>query len=189
MKRPLKYNPGFLNDDEITEFFCVRNRELDTLVRTLQKNTGDINQHIVVIGPRGSGKTMLLRRLAAAIRATLELDAKWHPIVFMEENYEILSLSDFWKEALYYSTNTPATTGRRLEQLRTEIPVSSEAKNVTYEALKNPPGGIKKPYIENIAYAHVIRPLYHRMIRAKFICNIGFVSPAKPPVWARFIMS
>jgi len=38
---------------------------------------------------------VLLRRLAAEIREVSELEAAWQPIVFMEENYEILSLGDF----------------------------------------------------------------------------------------------
>ncbi|MCL2009643.1 MAG: tetratricopeptide repeat protein [Synergistaceae bacterium] len=171
MKRPLKYNPGFLGDREIAELFCVRHQELDILIRTLEKNKGDINRHIVVIGPRGSGKTMLLRRLATEIRAMSELYITWHPIVFMEENYEILSLSDFWKEALYYANNTTATTGRRLEQLKMEIPVSSEAKDATYEALKNPPGGPKNPYTEDIARARLLEFAERQGKRLLLICE------------------
>jgi len=41
MKRPPKYNPGFLDDREIAELFCVRRRELEILVNTLEK-TGAI---------------------------------------------------------------------------------------------------------------------------------------------------
>ncbi|MCL2147498.1 MAG: ATP-binding protein [Synergistaceae bacterium] len=171
MRRPPKYNPGFLDDREIDDLFCVRHRELEILVDTLKKNKGDINQHIVIIGPRGSGKTMLLRRLATEIRAIPELKAAWHPIVFMEENYEILSLNDFWKEALYYATNTTATTGRRLEQLKMEIPVSSEAKNATYEALKNPPGGPKNPYAEDIARARLLEFAEQQGKRLLLICE------------------
>ena len=171
MKRPPKYNPGFLDDGEIADLFCVRHRELDILVSAIEKNKSDINQHVFIIGPRGSGKTTLLRRLAAKIRATSELESAWYPIVFMEENYEILSLSDFWKEALYYSSNTPGTTGRRLEQLKTDIPVSSEAKNVTYEALKNPPGGAKYPYTEDIALARLLEFAERQGKRLLLICE------------------
>ena len=171
MRRPPKYNPGFLDDREIDELFCVRRQELEILVDTLKKNKGDINQHIVIIGPRGSGKTVLLRRLATEIRATPELQIAWHPIVFMEENYEILSLNDFWKEALYYATNTTATTGRRLEQLKMEIPVSSEAKNATYEALKNPPGGSKNPYAEDITRARLLEFAERQGKRLLLICE------------------
>ena len=85
----------------------------------------------------------------------------------MEENYEILSLSDFWKEALYYSTNTTASTGRRLEQ----IPISSEAKNVAYEALKNPPGGVKNPYTEDIARARLLEFAERQGKRLLLICE------------------
>ena len=94
-----KYNPGFLSDDELVASFCVRNAEFETLVESLHASTGSSNVHSLVIGPRGSGKTHLLLRVAAAIRQEPSLSG-FYPIVFSEESYEVSSVGEFWLECL-----------------------------------------------------------------------------------------
>ena len=83
-----KYNPGFLSDEEIVASFCVRKAELESLLEALNSSEGDSNVHSLVIGPRGSGKTHLLLRLAAEIRRNVSL-SMFYPIVFAEESYEV----------------------------------------------------------------------------------------------------
>lgn len=95
-----KYNPGFLSDDELIESFCVRTNEFASIVETLQENTGNSNQHILVIGPRGSGKTTLLLRVAIEIRQDPAMSSKLFPIVFSEESYEVSTCGEFWLECL-----------------------------------------------------------------------------------------
>ena len=94
-----KYNPGFLTDDEIVASFCVRTGELESLLESLRGNTGNSNVHSLVIGPRGSGKTHLLLRVAAEIRRDPSL-AGFLPIVFAEESYEVSTAGEFWLECL-----------------------------------------------------------------------------------------
>ena len=94
-----KYNPGFLADDELVESFCVRTSEFESIAETLRESTGNANPHVLVIGPRGSGKTYLLFRVAAEIRQASEL-AGFFPIVFGEENYEVTTCGEFWLECL-----------------------------------------------------------------------------------------
>ena len=94
-----KYNPGFLSDDEIVASFCVRNAEFETLLESLHASTGSSNVHSLVIGPRGSGKTHLLLRVAAEIRQEPSLSG-FYPIVFAEESYEVSSVGEFWLECL-----------------------------------------------------------------------------------------
>ena len=94
-----KYNPGFLSDDEIVASFCVRNAEFETLLESLHASTGSSNVHSLVIGPRGSGKTHLLLRVAAEIRREPSLSG-FCPIVFAEESYEVSSVGEFWLECL-----------------------------------------------------------------------------------------
>ena len=60
-----KYNPGFLSDEEIVASFCVRTSEFESMVEMVRDCQGSSNQHQIVIGPRGSGKTSLLLRIAA----------------------------------------------------------------------------------------------------------------------------
>ena len=94
-----KYNPGFLSDDEVVASFCVRNAELRLVLESLQSSTGNSSVHSLVIGPRGSGKTHLLLRVAAEIRRDPCLSG-FFPIVFSEESYEVSTIGEFWLECV-----------------------------------------------------------------------------------------
>ena len=95
-----KYNPGFLTDDELVGSFCVRTTEFEMLVEVLRECTGSSNPHQIVIGPRGSGKTSLLLRVAAEVRRDPGLAAGFFPVVFAEESYEVSTAGEFWLECL-----------------------------------------------------------------------------------------
>ena len=97
---PRKYNPGFLSDDELVASFCVRTSELESIVEVLRECTGSSNQHQIVIGPRGSGKTSLLLRVAAEVRRDAALSSGFFPVVFAEESYEVGTAGEFWLECL-----------------------------------------------------------------------------------------
>ncbi len=94
-----KYNPGFLSDDEIVASFCVRNAEFVSLLESLHASDGNANAHSLVVGPRGSGKTHLLLRVAAEVRRDARLSG-FYPIVFAEESYEVATVGEFWLECL-----------------------------------------------------------------------------------------
>ena len=94
------YNPGFLTDDELAATFCVRTHEFDSIVETLRENTGNSNQHLIVIGPRGSGKTSLLLRVALELRREAEMVSQFMPVVFSEESYTVGTCGEFWLECL-----------------------------------------------------------------------------------------
>ena len=95
-----KYNPGFLADDELVASFCVRTHEFDSMIEMLRECTGSANPHRIVIGPRGSGKTSLLLRVAAELCRDTELSCRFFPVVFAEESYEVATAGEFWLEAL-----------------------------------------------------------------------------------------
>ena len=120
-----KYNPGFLSDEELVASFCVRTHEFASIVEMLGECTGRSNTHQIVIGPRGSGKTSLLLRVAAEVRRNPELRAKFFPVVFAEESYEVATAGEFWLECLaQLEAQTPHGDGepdlrRTLEDLRT----------------------------------------------------------------------
>ena len=98
----LKYNPSFLSDQELVEAFVVRHASLALILEVVRENTHETNQHLLVIGPRGSGKTTLVRRVAAAIRETPEMNAQWFPLTFGEESYEVTTAGEFWLEAIHH---------------------------------------------------------------------------------------
>ena len=94
-----KYNPGFLTDDEIIESFCVRTHEFESIVESLREMGSSSSTHSLVIGPRGSGKTHLLLRVATEVRRAPALSGIF-PIVFPEESYEVTTCGEFWLECL-----------------------------------------------------------------------------------------
>ena len=119
-----KYNPGFLTDEQVIESFCVRTNELETIIESLRESTGNSSSHSIVIGPRGSGKTHLLRRVAAEVNRNDAL-AEFFTIIFAEESYEVSSCGEFWLECLYHlSEQAPDHERGNLnltyEDLRTE---------------------------------------------------------------------
>ncbi len=95
-----KSNPGFLTDDELVASFCVRKGEFESMVEALRECTGNANTHQIVIGPRGSGKTSLLLRVAAEIHRDEELSSRFFPIIYAEESYEVSTAGEFWLECL-----------------------------------------------------------------------------------------
>ena len=94
-----KYNPGFLTDEEIVESFCVRTAEFESIIESLREMSSSSSSHSLVIGPRGSGKTHLLLRVAAEVRHDPEL-AHIFPVVFAEESYEVSTCGEFWLECI-----------------------------------------------------------------------------------------
>ena len=103
-RRIRKFNPGtFQSDEEVMEQFVVRRRELDSVLDTLSGNVDSPScQHVVVVAPRGRGKTMLLARVAAELRSNRALSTRLLPVRFMEESQEIFNLADFWLETLFH---------------------------------------------------------------------------------------
>ncbi|MYD77606.1 MAG: hypothetical protein F4239_01400, partial [Gammaproteobacteria bacterium] len=95
-----KYNPGFLSDEELISTYCVRLDSFESMVESLRECTGNSNIHQIVIGPRGSGKTSLLLRVAAEIRRDDCLSSCFLPVVFAEESYEVSTAGEFWLECL-----------------------------------------------------------------------------------------
>jgi tetratricopeptide (TPR) repeat protein len=96
----LKYNPGFSDDEELIRLFVVRRPCLDFILRTIDENTGPSNQHVLIVGPRGSGKTTLVLRVASELRTNPKYKG-WFPVIFAEESYEVSTPGEFWLEALF----------------------------------------------------------------------------------------
>jgi energy-coupling factor transporter ATP-binding protein EcfA2 len=118
----LKYNPGIHGDEELIESFVVRHQALELVLETLRENTDNSNQHLLIVGPRGSGKTTLVRRVAAEVRSDPVLDALWYPLVFAEESYMVSSPGEFWLEALFHLGDQTGNSrwNSAYQELRTE---------------------------------------------------------------------
>ena len=99
-----KFNPGtFQSDEEVIRQFVVRERELGIVLDVLRGNIETPScQLVLLVAPRGRGKTMLLARVAAELRAENELSRTMLPVRFMEESHEVFDIADFWLETLFY---------------------------------------------------------------------------------------
>ena len=107
MTRQRLYNPAHLTPDELKEGFVAREDTLAEMLRLIREQTpGRPCQHMMLIGPRGMGKTTLGLRFLYAIEETPELRDHWQPVAFDEESYGIVSLADFWIHALRHLTRT-----------------------------------------------------------------------------------
>ena len=107
MIRRRLYNPAQLTPDELKASFVARGETLAEMLRLLREQTpGRPCQHMMLIGPRGMGKTTLGLRFLHAVEETPELAAIWQPVPFHEESYGIGNLADFWLAALRHLSRT-----------------------------------------------------------------------------------
>ena len=116
MIRRRLYNPAQLTPDELKASFVAREDTLAEMLRLIgEQPPGRPCQHVMLIGPRGMGKTTLGLRFLHAIGDAPDLAARWQPVAFHEESYEIGGLADFWLAALRHltrATNDPRWTDR-----------------------------------------------------------------------------
>ena len=106
-----KFSPGmYQSDEEIISQFVIRNHELKIILEVLHGNIKSSScQHVLVVAPRGRGKTMLLARVATELRVNDEFSERLLPVRFMEESQEISTLADFWLETLFHLAREIAT--------------------------------------------------------------------------------
>lgn len=92
------HNVGQLTDDEVCDRFVVRHDELEELLSHLSDD--DPPRHALMIGQRGMGKSLLLRRLAIRVKGDPDLAARWLPLLMPEELYQVTSIAELWLAAL-----------------------------------------------------------------------------------------
>src|SRR5208283_1093172 len=98
--RQAVYNPGRLTDPEVKASFIARESLLEMLLEDIDvTRQGNIPQHHLVIGQRGMGKTLLLRRLDVALREPSRA-THFIPLRFPEEQWTVDRLSKFWLNCL-----------------------------------------------------------------------------------------
>ena len=132
-----KFNPGTgQTDREIIGQFVVRDRELKLVLDGLRENIDAPScQPILVVAPRGRGKTMLLERVAAELRTNPEPAEKLLPVRFMEESHEVFSIAEFWLECLLHLGNAIAAIDpdRAAELRRTRDDLAEEMNDDVLE--------------------------------------------------------
>ena len=134
MIRRRLYNPAHLTPAELKDSFVARQDTLAEMLRVIGEQTpGHPCQHMMLIGPRGMGKTTLGLRFLYAIEDDSELSERWQPVAFHEESYGIVNLADFWIHALRHLTR--ATGESRWEERAVAITDEGDQERVAAYAL------------------------------------------------------
>lgn len=98
-----KYTPDEMPQEEFLERFVVRNEIFEEIFDDIKTSDYKVaNQHYIIIGQRGQGKTTLLRKLQIEVANDKKLSKFLLPVKFAEEQYQIRSLSRLWEEVADY---------------------------------------------------------------------------------------
>lgn len=90
-----KYMVEHIPEEELRRTFAAREHTLDYLVEDLRHQIGARTlKSYLLTGPRGAGKSTLVRMLVLRIREDAALSAAWLPVVFPEEAPDVTSLRD-----------------------------------------------------------------------------------------------
>ncbi|MEM1322598.1 MAG: hypothetical protein AAGG75_20200 [Bacteroidota bacterium] len=135
------YNPQILEKDELTENFVVR---LDIFKRLYQEiSTVGMKypeQHYVIQGNQGTGKTTLLLRLSYAVENDPSLRDWLVPIVFNEEEYGIRRLYKLWlrlAELLGEKQECFRNLGEVMKELSQQFPEDDEFERAAFKLLSD----------------------------------------------------
>lgn len=95
--------PDEIDEKQFLSKFVIRNNEFNEIYEDIKQANYQIpNQHYIIIGQRGQGKTTLLRKIMLEVQADPCLSKFLLPIKFTEEQYQIRSLSRLWEEVADY---------------------------------------------------------------------------------------
>lgn len=95
------YNPQNQSKEELIAGFVVRQQQFKKLYKAIKEAKMQTpEQHYLILGRRGMGKTTLLLRLAYEIENDPDLNGWLIPLVFNEEEYGIRGLFKFWERVM-----------------------------------------------------------------------------------------
>lgn len=106
------YNPASQPKNWLIDHFVVRTNVFEKIFKDIR--TSDMKypeQHYLIQGQRGMGKTTLLLRLKYEIENTPELNAWLVPVFFNEESYDVTTLSSLWEKLFKYLDDLWETGG------------------------------------------------------------------------------
>ncbi|UTJ07820.1 NACHT domain-containing protein [Arcobacter roscoffensis] len=98
-----KYTPDEMPEDEFLKRFVVREKVFEEIFKDIKASDYEVaNQHFIIVGQRGQGKTTLLRKILIETKKDKNLSKFLIPVKFAEEQYQIRSLSRLWEEVADY---------------------------------------------------------------------------------------
>jgi len=103
-----KFTPALEDPQSLKIVSVGRTLELKRLLQAIGEGARRKgNQHFLLVGPRGIGKTHLLLLIYHSVKGTIgwndlsrDLSSSWIPVLFAEEEYRITSLVDLLLEVL-----------------------------------------------------------------------------------------
>ncbi|MFN2454811.1 MAG: tetratricopeptide repeat protein [Pyrinomonadaceae bacterium] len=126
-------------EEEIKQTFVARQPLVDELVSLIGKQPGGAGvQHVVIIAPRGMGKTTVFLMVRFAVRDG-NLARRWQAVQFPEERYGINDLADFWLEVLHHleiDTND-AELRRRIEEIKAQYTNADDLQEAALALIKD----------------------------------------------------
>jgi len=100
---PKIYNPANQSSKELIANFVVRTKLFKDIFDDIKNSEMKYpEQHYIIQGIRGQGKTTLLLRIAYEIQQDKELMERLIPIIFNEEQYSITRLFKLWETTAEY---------------------------------------------------------------------------------------
>jgi TPR repeat protein len=94
------YNPAEFTPEQLIDRFVVRLNTFKRLYQDISSSSMKTpEQHYLIQGRRGMGKTTLLLRLAYEMEHDPKLNTWLFPVVYNEEEHSISRLSRFWERA------------------------------------------------------------------------------------------
>ncbi|HEX8565345.1 MAG TPA: tetratricopeptide repeat protein [Pyrinomonadaceae bacterium] len=133
------YNPDLMSEADIKATFVARQSLVDELVNLIKRQPDGAGvQHVVILAPRGMGKTTMLLIIQFAVKDR-GLAEQWQVVRFPEESYNIYDLSDFWIQILQHlATDTKDNElQQQIEKLPSEYPNNEDLQEVTYALIKD----------------------------------------------------
>ncbi|MDD5160918.1 MAG: NACHT domain-containing protein [Sulfuricurvum sp.] len=98
-----KYTPDEMEEREFLSRFVVRTDIFNEIFEDIKSANHTVpQQHYIIIGQRGQGKTTLLRKVLLEVKNSPDLSERIVPVKFSEEQYQIRSLSRLWEEVADY---------------------------------------------------------------------------------------
>jgi Cdc6-like AAA superfamily ATPase len=144
-----KYNPQNAPFDELKKTFTARKELLSMILDEIKKHKrSKSNQHYLIIGPRGIGKTNLLQMIYHNVKEDIKLSKSFIPLQFAEEEYSIGSLREIFEKIIEVLIEETFSSEAEefLEQLQSEDN-DKIADDRAIEFLKNQSKIEKKKFI------------------------------------------